>query len=87
MSTVTKIASLKDYRDLCHHTLARVILFNAKRGGEAGRMTLSDYENPISAQTADFDLSEFEEKLCERYAFALILSTFQFNMFQSFPMK
>lgn len=60
------ITHLKEYRDLCHTTLVRIIVFNAKRGGEAGRMTIADYEQTNHTETTDFNLTPVEMKLCER---------------------
>lgn len=58
--------NLRDYRDLAHHLLARIIVFNAKRGGEAGRMTIEDFRRKLTPQTGDFGLTALELKLCER---------------------
>jgi hypothetical protein len=49
-------------------TLARLIIFNAKRGGEAGRMTLSDFAaSKKETPSDDLALTSLEKKLCDRY--------------------
>lgn len=66
MTRTVGIQNIREYRSMCHNTLARVILFNAKRGGEAGRMTIEDYKSELSTETEGFELTPFEVKLCER---------------------
>lgn len=60
--------SLAEYRKLVNLCLSRLIMFNAKRGGEASRMTLDDYENRKKEEVRkDFNLTPLEEKMMERY--------------------
>lgn len=59
--------SLAEYRKLVNLCLSRLIMFNAKRGGEASRMTLDDYENRKKEEVRkDFNLTPLEEKMMER---------------------
>ena len=55
--------------------LTRILLFNAKRGGECARLLISDYRSPvsISADSAkDYNFSELEKQLCERWVTAYL---------------
>lgn len=61
-----KTATLDDYKDLVTAVLSRVILFNAKRGGEAGKMLLDNYNNSQEGPQDDFGLTELEQKLTSR---------------------
>lgn len=64
--------TLKEFRNMVNLLLSRVIMFNAKRGGEASRMTISNYNNPANTDARDeFGLSAFEKKLCDRYVVLL----------------
>lgn len=57
------------YKDLCNLTLARVIIFNAKRGGEAGRMLLTDFDRidkDTKSEMQDIEWSPVEKKLHDR---------------------
>lgn len=57
-----------EFIELVNLVLSRVIMFNAKRGGEAGKMTIHNYRNPMVPDAReDFDLSKLESKLCDRY--------------------
>lgn len=52
MATIKKLSTKeklneKEYKELVNVTLARVLVFNAKRGGEIGRMQTDDYENVL----------------------------------------
>lgn len=58
--------SSDDYKQLVMVVLARIILFNAKRGGEAGRMLLENFQTPLNAPEDDFGLSALEKKLTSR---------------------
>lgn len=57
----------QDYKDLICVVLARIIVFNAKRGGEAGRMLVSSFHSPLKIDRNDFGLSELEKRLTTRY--------------------
>lgn len=55
------------YRHLLPHLLARIMLFNAKRGGEIGRMTIENLEGlQEDFETADLAPSEVEKTLFKR---------------------
>ena len=47
--------------------LARVLVFNAKRAGELGRLLKSSFQKPVKANTKeDLGLTKLELKLSER---------------------
>jgi hypothetical protein len=56
------------YEDLVVCVLARIILFNAKRGGETGRMLINDFNNIIETPNKhkEFNLSPLEIQLSTR---------------------
>lgn len=57
------------YAELVTCVLCRVILFNAKRGGEAGRMLVDDFQSRVVEKpnnVEQFNLSPLELKLSER---------------------
>jgi hypothetical protein len=59
--------TLKEYRNFVSLLLSFVIMFNTKRGGEAARMTLANYNAHVKTnERDDFDLSPLEKKLRER---------------------
>lgn len=58
--------AVEDYKDLVTAVLSRVILFNAKRGGEAGRMLIANYQTPQEASKENFGLTKLEKKLTSR---------------------
>lgn len=48
-------------------TLGRILIFNAKRGGEGGKMTLANYAAKSPKEpSSDLNLSEVEQKLFKR---------------------
>ncbi|XP_076850568.1 uncharacterized protein LOC143500340 isoform X1 [Brachyhypopomus gauderio] len=63
-------SDVKTYASLCKLVLAKVILFNRRRGGEASRMKLESYvsrvKSPVHEDLAS-GLSDFEKKLCEHF--------------------
>lgn len=67
--------SEENYKELVTVVLSRIILFNAKRGGEAGRMSITNYRRPLETETGnDYGLNELEKKLTGRYDKILFLS-------------
>lgn len=62
--------SLKEYREMTNLVLCRVLLFNAKRGGEIGRATITNYNNRIKDATnrEDHNLTPLDVQLCKRQA-------------------
>lgn len=64
-------SSPKSYSELCKSTLANVILFNRRRGGEVSKMTLNGFlERDTSALHKDVSLglTEFELHLCQHFS-------------------
>lgn len=58
---------LSEFRQLVNMSLSRLIMFNAKRGGEASKMTVNDYKNKTKEPVReDFNLSSLETKMMER---------------------
>lgn len=65
--TSTKTPTSDDYKELVTAVLARIIIFNAKRGGEAGKMLLENYHNPLPCDNREeFSLTSLETKLSSR---------------------
>lgn len=63
-----KPRKLADLRKLVNMSLARLIMFNAKRGGEASRMSVDDFRNRTKEEIRDdFALTPIEKKMMERY--------------------
>ncbi|XP_077422403.1 uncharacterized protein LOC144052330 isoform X2 [Vanacampus margaritifer] len=66
-----KIPSTKVYGELCRVTLAKIILFNRRRGGEVAKMQLKSF---LQRDTADLHkdvavgLTKFEQKLCKHFS-------------------
>jgi hypothetical protein len=63
-----KFTSLK-WTTLCRLTLAYVVLFNRRRGGEMERLTLSTYSMRLKTEVPDdyaCGLSKFEKLLCDK---------------------
>lgn len=58
-----------NYCKLVTYVLARTLLFNAKRGGEAGRMTIKDFNHPMDLPTnaEELNLTALETELTKRY--------------------
>ncbi|XP_024119917.1 uncharacterized protein LOC112141094 isoform X9 [Oryzias melastigma] len=64
-------SSPKSYSELCKVTMAKVILFNRRRGGEVSKMTLCGFqERDSSALHKDiaFGLTKFERHLCQHFS-------------------
>ena len=59
------------YADLCKSTLAQVILFNRRRGGEVGKMLLQRFldrnTNPVHTDVT-VGLTKFEKQLCKHFS-------------------
>uniref|UniRef100_A0A096LV06 Tyr recombinase domain-containing protein n=1 Tax=Poecilia formosa TaxID=48698 RepID=A0A096LV06_POEFO len=59
------------YRELCRTTLAKIILFNRRRGGEVSKMQLSAFlerdTTPLHKDVA-VGLTEFERQLCAHFS-------------------
>lgn len=48
-------------------TLARVLVFNSKRGGELGRTTLTNYQDRIKDHgREELILNDIDKKMCDR---------------------
>lgn len=66
-----KTASTKVYGELCRSTLAKIILFNRKHGGEVARMHLKSFLErdtaPLHKDVA-VGLTAFEQKLCAHFS-------------------
>lgn len=65
--------SAEKWQSLAYITLARIILFNKRRSGEAARMTLENYTTrpswtDQSTQETKHSLTPFEKKLADRVA-------------------
>lgn len=73
MTSIKKLTAIdslaaEQYKELVINTLARVLVFNAKRGGEIGGMTTEDYSQILeSGNQGEFGPSELENKLSSRY--------------------
>ncbi|CAM4572114.1 unnamed protein product [Leuciscus chuanchicus] len=66
-----KTASTKVYGELCRSTLAKIILFNRRRGGEVARMHLKSFlERDMAPLHKDVavGLTAFEQKLCAHFS-------------------
>ena len=61
------VPNVGQYRRLVNFLLSRILLFNARRGGECARMKVADVRSTVTVGTEDFDLSELEKQLCKRY--------------------
>ncbi|CAI5690130.1 unnamed protein product [Oreochromis niloticus] len=64
-------SSPKSYSELCKATMANVILFNRRRGGEISKMTLNGFqERDTSTLHKDvaFGLTKFELYLCQHFS-------------------
>lgn len=60
--------TLAEFRELVKLVLSRVIMFNAKRGGECSKMTIKQFNNPTAIDARkDYDLSGLEDRLCDRF--------------------
>ncbi|XP_057206215.1 uncharacterized protein LOC130564266 [Triplophysa rosa] len=66
-----KTASTQVYGELCRSTLAKIILFNRRRGGEVARMQLKNFLErdtaPLHKDVA-VGLTQFEQKLCAHFS-------------------
>nr|XP_054599976.1 uncharacterized protein LOC129164327 isoform X2 [Nothobranchius furzeri] len=64
-------SSSKSYSELCKATMANVILFNRRRGGEISKMTLNGFQerdtSPLHKDVA-FGLTKFELHLCQHFS-------------------
>lgn len=64
-------SSPQAYGDLCKATLAKIILFNRRRGGEVAKMEIKGYQErdraPLHKDVA-MGLTKFEQKLCEHFS-------------------
>lgn len=60
--------------ELCQVTLAQVVIFNRRRGGEAQRMSLSAYHGNVENVNEDIEgcLSAFEKVLCREFKIVYI---------------
>jgi hypothetical protein len=61
------------YRNLLEYTLAALILFNKRRGGEASKLLLNSYTerrnwNSTSNKEIIASLTDIEKQLVQRYA-------------------
>lgn len=66
-----KMPSPKVYGELCRATLAKIILFNRRRGGEVAKMQLKSFlEMDTAGQHKDVavGLTKFEQKLCKHFS-------------------
>ncbi|XP_066926579.1 uncharacterized protein [Clytia hemisphaerica] len=65
-----------DYKDLLNITLARVMSFNARRGGEVARMKLTHWKGVLDnrwKRRKDFqDLDDVEKKIAERLSICYV---------------
>jgi len=62
---------VKSYSELCKATMANVILFNRRRGGEISKVMLNGFlERDSSAlhEDAAFGLTQFELHLCQHFS-------------------
>ena len=64
--------STVEWRNLATATLASIILFNRRRGGEPALLQIKDYQNSMMANTVMNDeikssLSQLELRLCEKF--------------------
>ncbi|XP_056598321.1 uncharacterized protein LOC130416996 [Triplophysa dalaica] len=66
-----KTASPQVYGELCRSTLAKIIIFNRRRGGEVARMQLKSFlerdTTPLHKDVA-VGLTKFEQKLCAHFS-------------------
>ncbi|XP_054653990.1 uncharacterized protein LOC129193635 isoform X2 [Dunckerocampus dactyliophorus] len=66
-----KTPSPQVYGELCRATLAKIILFNRRRGGEVAKMQLNSFlgrdTTPLHKDVA-VGLTKFEQKLCEHFS-------------------
>lgn len=64
-------SSSKSYSELCKATMANVILFNRRRGGEISKMPMNGFlerdTSPLHKDVA-FGLTEFELHLCQHFS-------------------
>lgn len=69
--TLKSDPSPQAYRELCRTTLAKIILFNRRRGGEVSKMQLSAFlerdTTPLHKDVA-VGLTEFERQLCAHFS-------------------
>lgn len=69
--TLKSDPSPQAYRELCRTTLAKIILFNRRRGGEVSKMQLSSFlerdTTPLHKDVA-VGLTEFERQLCAHFS-------------------
>ncbi len=66
-----RMPSAQVYGDLCKATLAKIILFNRRRGGEVAKMQLKGFlERDTAALHKDVavGLTKFEQKLCAHFS-------------------
>lgn len=66
---VLMVISAEEFQRLNNLVLSRILLFNAKRAGELGRMTVQDYKNSEvvdNQSVAELVLSDLEKRLCHR---------------------
>lgn len=66
-----RMPSAQVYGDLCKATLAKIILFNRRRGGEVAKMQLKGFlERDTAALHKDIavGLTKFEQKLCAHFS-------------------
>ncbi|XP_077091377.1 uncharacterized protein LOC143742412 [Siphateles boraxobius] len=66
-----KTASTQVYGELCRSTLAKIILFNRRRGGEVARMHLKSFLERDTAhlhKDVAVGLTAFEQKLCTHFS-------------------
>ncbi|XP_078790319.1 uncharacterized protein LOC111947145 isoform X1 [Oryzias latipes] len=64
-------SSPKSYSELCKVTMAKVILFNRRRGGEVSKMTLCGFQGRDSSalhKDIAFGLTKFERHLCQHFS-------------------
>lgn len=65
------IPSSQTYRDLCQATLAKIILFNRRRGGEVSKIQMKAFlerdTTPLHSDVA-VGLTTFEQKLCAHFS-------------------
>ncbi|XP_073716136.1 uncharacterized protein [Misgurnus anguillicaudatus] len=68
---LTEMPSAQVYAELCKATLAKIILFNRRRGGEVAKMQLKSFQErdtaPLHKDVA-VGLTKFEQKLCAHFS-------------------
>ncbi|KAM9707776.1 uncharacterized protein ACNS7B_000282 isoform 5-T5 [Menidia menidia] len=69
--TLRSDSSPQVYKELCRSTLAKIILFNRRRGGEVSKMLLSNFQDrdttPLHKDVA-VGLTTFERRLCAHFS-------------------